>query len=335
MSILCKIFGHKWNGCRCKRCNAQSKNHKWKHCRCLVCGTYKSTGHNWNGCVCRVCGEERDIMHDLDGCFCKRCKKYIKKGKHNFKPINEYQEECTRCGLVQYYATVGAWENNYLRKILLHPKNFLYAAPNEKIICFVFPDDGGIAKVCFDARDGVSQEPDISIADFKKFVEATNKADMPIQIDDLFHYFAHTHNPKLGIEYAESFAHIHKLNKSLFLECYTFLVHFTKRQGYWSSADEIKEGRKADKDCEALQKRLSDFSTKVPTDIYNNILHLLAVKRNVLYFMNVEIDYGGVKEEKLYCSVNFGGTPQFAADILAKRHNPPYLIKAYKNFPKA
>lgn len=52
------LFGHRWDGCKCKRC-----------------GRTREKKHDWNGCVCRRCGRKRDKDHDWDGCVCRRCGK--------------------------------------------------------------------------------------------------------------------------------------------------------------------------------------------------------------------------------------------------------------------
>lgn len=68
MSILCKL-GHKWEGCRCKRCG-QTKPHTFgeagKDCKatCQVCGR-QEIQHDWQGCTCDRCGEKRNMEHDL------------------------------------------------------------------------------------------------------------------------------------------------------------------------------------------------------------------------------------------------------------------------------
>ncbi|MBR2852941.1 MAG: hypothetical protein IKE81_01335 [Clostridia bacterium] len=90
MSIACDLFGHKWNGCTCERCNAHRVSEQDGHdfrqkdggCVfvCSKCGT-EWTSHLWNsprGCTCTRCGEKRDgvgINHDWDGCKCRMCGK--------------------------------------------------------------------------------------------------------------------------------------------------------------------------------------------------------------------------------------------------------------------
>ena len=62
MGFTCKIFGHKWNGCKC-----------------IKCGVRRDEGHNYliaeGKCVekCSICGKERTIEHEWNGGKCKRC----------------------------------------------------------------------------------------------------------------------------------------------------------------------------------------------------------------------------------------------------------------------
>ena len=45
MGILCIIGIHKWDGCECEACGAESNGgHKWSGCVCTRC---KNTRHNW------------------------------------------------------------------------------------------------------------------------------------------------------------------------------------------------------------------------------------------------------------------------------------------------
>ena len=49
MNMLCKVFGH-----------------KWEHCKCSRCGEKRDKDHAWDGCVCSVCRKERDEGHIFD-----------------------------------------------------------------------------------------------------------------------------------------------------------------------------------------------------------------------------------------------------------------------------
>jgi len=64
MGFTCKIFGHKWNCCKCERCGAiRDVGHKWSICegkcieKCEICGKEQKIEHTWNGCKCSRCGE--------------------------------------------------------------------------------------------------------------------------------------------------------------------------------------------------------------------------------------------------------------------------------------
>jgi len=64
----CKISGHDWFGCKCKRCGeTRDEQHVWQpmegKCeqRCAVCGNIKNTHHKWRGSLwwgreCALCG---------------------------------------------------------------------------------------------------------------------------------------------------------------------------------------------------------------------------------------------------------------------------------------
>ena len=79
MSLMCKLLGHKWNGCKCERCDEiRDEHHNWDLCygKCFRCGATQPEQHEWNGCICSRCNEEN---HDWekhrwkDGCKCERC----------------------------------------------------------------------------------------------------------------------------------------------------------------------------------------------------------------------------------------------------------------------
>ena len=67
MNIKC-LFGHKWNGCKCERCDTKrNKKHKWilleDKCifKCVICGQERNDVHKWNGGKCEKCGTTRDL----------------------------------------------------------------------------------------------------------------------------------------------------------------------------------------------------------------------------------------------------------------------------------
>ena len=66
MALACRLFGHKWDKCKCTRC-----------------GEIREVLdlHDWNGCVCRLCGKKRDRDHRYRNGTCVICgKKLTKKG---------------------------------------------------------------------------------------------------------------------------------------------------------------------------------------------------------------------------------------------------------------
>lgn len=84
------IFGHKWDGCTCKRCNQhRDEQHHWNGCKCLKCYKKRDEAHDWNGCVCKICGIKREhnehewikevITPKLGGAYqvvrCRKCHK--------------------------------------------------------------------------------------------------------------------------------------------------------------------------------------------------------------------------------------------------------------------
>jgi len=89
MGLICSIFGHKWDGCVCKRCgenNPAAKHdhaaHSWNGCTCTKCGRFIDMNHLYvnvqDSCetVCSVCGkagEKQHMQHSWDGDKCTRC----------------------------------------------------------------------------------------------------------------------------------------------------------------------------------------------------------------------------------------------------------------------
>ena len=152
MGIAC-LFGHKWNGCRCKRCGiirdyshefqpvagkctercaACGKEkplpHQWNGCQCARCGAHRDTGHDWNGCTCRICGTIREEGHDWDGCTCRICRKIREEG-HDWKdgkclrcrrkhaPHTFINGICTVCGLDEDSAVIAEIKADYRQNI--------------------------------------------------------------------------------------------------------------------------------------------------------------------------------------------------------------------------
>ncbi len=329
-------IGKAWrNRPRCK--NAK---HKWEGCKCKRCGATRNEGHKWqrqNGKCnekCAVCGREGGrIEHQGNGCKCLRCGAALEPARHDFRLVDDHLERCLECGAERYRVVPCAWEKSYLKQILEWSGNFSYAAPDKKYIALTFPFASN-ASACFEAMNQESCEPKLSLSDFEQFVRAGNGPDeLAQQMDTLFRYFAHTHNPKLDARYANACARVHGLDGQLLVDCYKFLTHHIKRKPNNNTAAEMREGREAQKEFEEWQRSLGAFSTRLPAGIYFNLLHLLAVKRDVAYQMNWQNDdYSTVTGE--YCSVKFGPIPAYAAEKLAEHSSPPYSVEAYEQFPR-
>ena len=77
MNLLCKIFGHRWKGCRCAWCGGhRDEGHDWDGCKCKNCPYTRNKDHDWDGCQCRKCRLVRREGHAWDGCICNRCKEW-------------------------------------------------------------------------------------------------------------------------------------------------------------------------------------------------------------------------------------------------------------------
>ena len=68
MGLVCTLFGHQWNHCKCIRCGEIRKPARGE-----------PDPHDWNGCVCRVCGQKRDEGHRYKNGVCGICGRRITK----------------------------------------------------------------------------------------------------------------------------------------------------------------------------------------------------------------------------------------------------------------
>ena len=92
MKWLCKILGHRWDGCCCARCAARrDEGHDWDGCQCKRCARTRNQDHDWDGCKCRKCDMTRNEGHDWDGCICKRCKEWR---DQEHEVVNEVCKKC-------------------------------------------------------------------------------------------------------------------------------------------------------------------------------------------------------------------------------------------------
>ena len=121
MGIVCKMSGHKWNGCICARCGEKrDEGHQWvkedNSCveKCAVCGAIGRSEHKFERVsvaddpeicyhnVCRVCGHTEPRRHAFsrkNGCrynyICSYCgREMIEAHEHDF-----YNHKCRDCGI--------------------------------------------------------------------------------------------------------------------------------------------------------------------------------------------------------------------------------------------
>lgn len=108
MALLCRVLGHKWNGCQCLRCGVQRETGHLLELEegrcvnvCAVCGKREDAPHQWHHCACAHCGETRDKQHDwiqISPCeqVCRICGK--ERSLHDDQPQERGIDKCTRCG---------------------------------------------------------------------------------------------------------------------------------------------------------------------------------------------------------------------------------------------
>ncbi len=149
MNLLCKLRGHKWDGCKCTRCNeTRDAMHEFEplknQCikRCTKCGKEVKILHTWekDGCMyrCKVCGTTK-TNHQWKSHRCAECGIYDDELQRLFTDqyvnVNDIsvsnfldsldQEILTElalkanCGYVQH----AAWERVTEPKLLLKIKN--------------------------------------------------------------------------------------------------------------------------------------------------------------------------------------------------------------------
>ena len=350
------LFGHKWDGCKCARCGEiRDQAHNFDLCRgqCLVCGKKQPPEHAWNGCACSRCGTVRDEGHAFDlclgkcsvcgketppehawsDCLCTRCGAVRDEG-HAFEHLlpdpdfndaeGPVREQCPVCKSIRYTRYEGSWEQNPLKTLLEWPDNADYA-PFEDIprrIRKFSANDDTTWETQFQAP---SREPDISIADFV-MLSRGSEASLGEQIHALFTYFAHSHNPKLTVEHLEAFAEVHGLSVFLLRSCHSALT--SGKTWIYTSRNGIYKGNKLDK------KALAQCLGKMPAGVGNNILHLLAAKRDVEFLKDDwNEDYSGTTPRPV-AWVRFGDAPKLAAKMLEERGSPSYCVTGYRNFPR-
>jgi len=97
MNLRC-LFGHQWNGCKCKRCGeTRDVEHNYiavnGKCieKCSICGKQCSIEHKWNGCKCEICGDEKHHWDKKKG-VCVNCGKIF-----NYEFINPCHQDVIDC----------------------------------------------------------------------------------------------------------------------------------------------------------------------------------------------------------------------------------------------
>ena len=134
-NLSCRLFGHRWSGCKCARCGElRDEGHSWSGCKCSVCGKKRDQDHNWvsaswknflkytseeyamSHCpqVCKVCGKTRMVEHnfaEMDGCFrkCTKC-------GYETKPAHVWDGcTCLACGATRDEG--HSWVRNGCEKV--------------------------------------------------------------------------------------------------------------------------------------------------------------------------------------------------------------------------
>lgn len=97
---ICALYGHDWDGCKCKMCGTtRNEQHKRVGCKCVRCGYSLPEWHVWDGCKCTRCGSVRNQEHDWsNGVFCTRCKA-VQPHEHQWVFLSEERrcpQPCTK-----------------------------------------------------------------------------------------------------------------------------------------------------------------------------------------------------------------------------------------------
>ncbi|MDR0652116.1 MAG: hypothetical protein LBG12_02300 [Synergistaceae bacterium] len=107
MRFSCKIFGHKWNGCKCEHCGeTRDEQHDWDGCKCSRCGKARDKQHNYvlalsndGFCeeVCTQCGKKKRNKHISNGKNCSKCPIC---GRAIGGEVHDWDgDKCRRCGI--------------------------------------------------------------------------------------------------------------------------------------------------------------------------------------------------------------------------------------------
>jgi len=108
MAFLCRILGHRWNGCQCARCGeTRDTGHLFEAAEgkcektCTLCGKVEPMAHQWHHCACTHCGLTRDKDHDwfaTSECeeVCRICGQ--ERSSHAYVPHERGVDKCRYCG---------------------------------------------------------------------------------------------------------------------------------------------------------------------------------------------------------------------------------------------
>ena len=108
MGWICKLLGHRWEGCRCARCGAtRNEGHRWVEAEgrcehtCEVCGAVETVPCEWYHCRCKRCGAQRDAHHlwlVKSPCekVCRICGE--EQEKHDWRHVDRGLDRCAACG---------------------------------------------------------------------------------------------------------------------------------------------------------------------------------------------------------------------------------------------
>ena len=114
MNLICRLKGHDWGYCRCKRCGeTRDEHHKfereerdrrtgWKRfsvCTCEICGKVQDRDHRWSSCRCIDCGKQRDEGHLYQNGICRVCGKVMP-----FDPKEKTEEELAQIVFDVHYS---------------------------------------------------------------------------------------------------------------------------------------------------------------------------------------------------------------------------------------
>lgn len=108
MGLICKLLGHRWEGCHCVRCGeTRAEGHQWVEAEgkcehtCAVCGITETVLCDWFHCRCKRCGTVRDDHHlwlKKSACeqVCRVCGK--ERETHDWRHVDRGVDRCAACG---------------------------------------------------------------------------------------------------------------------------------------------------------------------------------------------------------------------------------------------